>query len=256
MERAALLAETLVVQLVVGWPVFLLASLTLGIFLRVRWRFRWLTVFGALGVAFSFSVLVAVVFWRFWPVSLSGPMLGFFHLPALCASGLVFPGAAWCFRLVSRPNKCSSTTLGERMDVRDHPVSVQSLLEGANSYFSALDALATNPKDSFLDPMGLLASQAIELALKAYLLHAGWTERQLRTVVGHDLRTAWQKATNKGLRIHCEHRFSVDVLALSHDSPYLFRYPRERVGAAITEPQVLCRDVKAVITSVEKYVSS
>ena len=112
MERVALLAETLVVQLVLGWPVFLLASFTLGIFLRVRWRLRWLTVFGVSSVALLFSVLVAVVFWRFWPATWGGPILAyFFHLPALCASVLVFPGVALSFRLAAaRPNKLFQPT--------------------------------------------------------------------------------------------------------------------------------------------------
>jgi hypothetical protein len=111
MERLELLVETLVVQLIVGWPVFLLAILAFGVVLRVRWQVRWLTVFGVLGVAFLFSLLVAIVFWRFWPASWGGPMfVNFFHLPALCASVAVFLIAALCFRLVSRPNKLFQPT--------------------------------------------------------------------------------------------------------------------------------------------------
>lgn len=142
------------------------------------------------------------------------------------------------------------------MDVSGHPVSVSSMLEGAKNYLSALETLSLNPRGEFLEPIGLLASQAVELALKAYLLHAGWSETDLRRVVGHDLNTAWREATKNGLRIHFEHRFSVDVLTLSHDSPYLFRYPREKLGSAIPDLEILCRDVRAVIATVQESVFS
>jgi hypothetical protein len=142
------------------------------------------------------------------------------------------------------------------MNVSGYPVSASSLLEGAKNYLAALETLSANPKGELLEPMGLLASQAVELALKAYLLHIGWSERDLRTVVGHDLNAAWREATSKGLRIHWEHRFSIELLSLSHDSPYLFRYPRDKLGAAITGLDVLCRDVRAVIASVEDATSA
>jgi hypothetical protein len=142
------------------------------------------------------------------------------------------------------------------MKLNGCPVSVESLLEGAKGYLSALETLAKHPAKQLVEPIGLLASQALELALKAVLLHGGWTERQLISTVGHDLKKAWEEAKKKGLKISWEHRFSVDVLSLSHNSPYLFRYPREKVGAAITEPEVLCKDVQAVIAAVEEHVAN
>jgi len=142
------------------------------------------------------------------------------------------------------------------MKLNGYPVSVESLLEGARGYLSALETLAEHPSRQLVEPIGLLASQALELALKAVLLHGGWTEHQLISKVGHDLNEAWAEAKKKGLKVNWEHRFSVEVLSLSHNSPYLFRYPREKVGAAITEPEVLCKDVKAVIAAVEKHVAS
>lgn len=142
------------------------------------------------------------------------------------------------------------------MRLNDNPVSVASLLEGAKGYLAALEVLATTHLNKQLVyPIGLLASQALELALKAVLLNGGWTEVDLRNKIRHNLKTAWDEARKKGLKINWEHKYSVEVLSLSHETPYLFRYPREKVAAAITEPQVLCRDVKAVITAVEKHVA-
>jgi hypothetical protein len=69
------------------------------------------------------------------------------------------------------------------------------------------------------------------------------------------LEAAWNEAAKGGLKISWEHKFSVQVISLSHDSPYLFRYPREKVAAAVTETQLLCGDVRAIITTVEKLVA-
>jgi hypothetical protein len=134
-------------------------------------------------------------------------------------------------------------------------VSVASLLDGAKGYLTALEVLAPHLNRQLIYPIGLLASQALELALKAVLLNGGWTEDELRNKIGHDLKTVWDEARKEGLKVSWEHKYSVDVLSLSHEAPYLFRYPREKVAAAITEPEVLCRDVKAVITAVEKHVA-
>lgn len=142
------------------------------------------------------------------------------------------------------------------MKLTGHPVSVEALLEGAKGYLSALGTLAEHPTKQLVEPIGLLASQAVELALKAVLLHGGWTEHQLITKIGHDLKKAWEEAKKTGLEIDWEHRFSVEVLSLSHNSPYLFRYPREKIGTAITEPEVLCNDVKAVIDAAERHVAN
>ena len=141
------------------------------------------------------------------------------------------------------------------MKLNNNPVSVVSLLEGAKGYLAALEILARHLNRQLIYPIGLLASQALELALKAVLLNDGWTEDELRKKIGHDLKTAWDEARKKGLKVNWEHKYSVDILSLSHEAPYLFRYPREKVAAAVTEPEVLCRDVKAVITAVEKHVA-
>jgi hypothetical protein len=59
------------------------------------------------------------------------------------------------------------------MKLNGYPISPASLLEGAKSYLFALETLAEHPNGQLIDPMGLLASQAVELALKAVLLHSG-----------------------------------------------------------------------------------
>lgn len=141
------------------------------------------------------------------------------------------------------------------MKLNDNPVSVASLLGGAKGYLAAMEVLARHLNKQLIYPIGLLASQALELALKAVLLNGGWTEDDLRKKIGHDLKTAWDEARKEGLKVHWEHKYSVEVLSLSHEAPYLFRYPREKVAAAVTELEVLCRDVKAVITAVEKHVA-
>ena len=90
-ERVAYLFQAIVVQVVVGWPVFVFASLMFVVFLR--FRLRWLAVVGSLSLALAFSVLVAILIARLFPVRLfPGPMLGgFINLPTVLACVLVFP---------------------------------------------------------------------------------------------------------------------------------------------------------------------
>ena len=44
--------------------------------------------------------------------------------------------------------------------------------------------------DATLYSIGILAAHSLELALKAYLLHAGRSDRDLKNI-GHDLAKAW-----------------------------------------------------------------
>jgi hypothetical protein len=125
-------------------------------------------------------------------------------------------------------------------------------IETAKGYLNALEIIveSIDLNKPVLYPIGLLASQAIELSLKAYLLSKGWTEKQLKQI-GHDLGQALEEAVQAGLRISPSNKFSVQVLSLSHDSPYLFRYPQNKVAAGITEPSILCQDVRTIIETIE-----
>ena len=135
-------------------------------------------------------------------------------------------------------------------------MEANNYIETAKGYLNALEIIVENINlnKPILHPIGLLASQAIELSLKAYLLSKDWEEKQLRKI-GHDLEQAWNESVKAGLRISIDPKFSVQVLSLSHDSPYLFRYPQNKVAAGITEPSVLCKDVKTIIETIENEIS-
>ena len=125
-------------------------------------------------------------------------------------------------------------------------------IETAKGYLNALEIIVENININkpILNPIGLLASQAIELSLKSYLLSKGWEQKQLKKI-GHDLEQAWNESIKAGLRISINPKFSVQILSLSHDSPYLFRYPQRKVAAGITEPNILCQDVRTIIETIE-----
>lgn len=107
---------------------------------------------------------------------------------------------------------------------------------------------------NILPAVGLIASQSVELALKAYLIRQGYSEQKLRAL-GHDLTDSWKEVSICGLRLDWESKFSVDVLSLSHDKPYLFRYPEDKVAVGTTEPSVLCEDIEKIIKTVELEIS-
>jgi len=132
-------------------------------------------------------------------------------------------------------------------------ITPEGYLERANGYLKALEVLKDNLSKATIPPIGLLASQAIELALKALMLHNGATENELRAV-GHDLESAWAESSARGLGLGSTPPFSIQVLSLSHDSPFLFRYPQEKVLVAITDPNRLYRDVKSLVEAVRKKI--
>ena len=128
-------------------------------------------------------------------------------------------------------------------------VSAEGFLERSHEYFAALEILQEHFSATIIYPIGLVASQAIELALKAFLLHSGASESELKKI-GHNLQGAWEACSKKGLGLGRSPSFSVQVLSLSHDSPYLFRYPQEKIAVALTQPDELLRDVKAIVDAV------
>lgn len=78
-----------------------------------------------------------------------------------------------------------------------------------------------------LHPIGFLASHAIELALKAYLLSRGWTEDGVRSrkKFGHNIKMGWREARALGLGLQEDLPIGVKWLVEGHHAPYAYRYP-------------------------------
>jgi hypothetical protein len=128
--------------------------------------------------------------------------------------------------------------------------SPTSFVGGAANYIEAACILCDAGRA--VEPIGLLASHGVELALKAYLLHREVTEKELRKI-GHDLAELWMHARAKGLGIEGGPPYWVRVLGFAHGTPYhLYRYPPDRVASAIPEAQELKRtlaDFLCVVTA-------
>lgn len=123
--------------------------------------------------------------------------------------------------------------------IPDFKPSARSFLDGATKYVEAASILCDTARS--VDPIGLVASHGVELGLKAYLLHCGMTERELRGI-GHDLAELWMQARVKGLDIEYGPPYWVRVLSFAHGQPHhLYRYPPERVASAIPDAQELKR---------------
>ena len=69
MEQAAVVGEYAIIVLIVGWPLFLVGSIIVAAYL---WSIREVPRSGVIwAVAFArpFAVVVALVVWRWWPIS-------------------------------------------------------------------------------------------------------------------------------------------------------------------------------------------
>ena len=118
MEYALGIGVYALFELVLGWPLFLIASAILAAYLRSVRVLPWSRVFWAVVLAWPLAVVVALIVWRWWPPSFGAPMWrwwplssrppmwsAYFHVPALFASLIAFPLAAWWARIGARPNK-------------------------------------------------------------------------------------------------------------------------------------------------------
>jgi hypothetical protein len=96
-------------------------------------------------------------------------------------------------------------------------------LGDAVSYLSAAKLL--DEHEGHFSPKYFLLSHAIELALKAYILATGGTEKQTKKI-RHDLNLAWQKAVANGLRSNnSDLPKIIERIAPAH-LDYSFRYNR------------------------------
>lgn len=119
----------------------------------------------------------------------------------------------------------------EAIAARDNPQLLDNEL-----YLHALSMVAAADRYSVLDSqrgvfvLQFLLGRAIELALKAYLISQGTTEKELRTI-GHNLERAFDAAAAKGFRMAGGNdQARSEWLGLLNDnySTKLFEYPLVR----------------------------
>jgi hypothetical protein len=93
-------------------------------------------------------------------------------------------------------------------------------------YAAAADAV-NDVYPNALHVLSHLLGMSIELALKAYMRHAGCTERELKKL-GHDLAALYDRAQEFGLDYTGSRNFVLNVFGWNYDER-LFAYPREGV---------------------------
>lgn len=99
-----------------------------------------------------------------------------------------------------------------------------TLIDGARMYAAAADVVNGKFPNS-LHVLSHLLGTSIELALKAYLRHSGYSERQL-VRIGHDLGKLLDHAVQKGLERTGSRSFILKVAGHNYRER-LFVYPRE-----------------------------
>lgn len=106
-----------------------------------------------------------------------------------------------------------------------------TLIDGARMYASAADAI----NDRYPNALHVLShtlGMAIELALKAFLVHHGLIEKDLRRL-GHDLPRLLREAEARGLTKTGSRHFRLSVLGAYYEER-IFAYPAEGVLQVIT----------------------
>jgi hypothetical protein len=133
-------------------------------------------------------------------------------------------------------------------------VAGETYLVEARGLNDAVAILCRARAEATLYSIGILAAHCLELGLKAYLLHAGCDERDLKSI-GHDLVKAWERCKESGLDLQ-ELPYWVQVLNYSHANPYFFRYPRENHKVAIPSIDELANDIDSVLGLISSAIKA
>jgi hypothetical protein len=109
-------------------------------------------------------------------------------------------------------------------------VNAGTLLDGARMYASAADAVNERHPNA-LHVLSHLLGMSIELALKAFLMHAGCSLDELKSA-GHDLPALLYWAQEFGLEHTGSRDFVLNVLGANYQER-LFAYPEEAMITVI-----------------------
>lgn len=105
-----------------------------------------------------------------------------------------------------------------------------TLVDGSRMYAAAADAINARYPNA-LHVLSHTLGMAIELALKAFLMHHGLSEQGLRRL-GHDLAGLLAEAEARGLTSTGSRHFRVSVLGTNYEDR-IFAYPSEGVLTVI-----------------------
>lgn len=104
-------------------------------------------------------------------------------------------------------------------------------------------------------PLTLVAGQALEGLLKAYLSKRGTPESELKQhAVRHNLKELWQRAVRGGLPIPPAPPQWVECLSGLHDSPFHLRYPMGLNGLVLPGAQPMAAELEALLEVVRQNI--
>jgi hypothetical protein len=116
------------------------------------------------------------------------------------------------------------------MDGMEDTLTPGTLIDGARMYAAAADAVNDKLPNS-LHVLSHLLGTSIELALKAYLCNAGYSEQELRKI-GHDLAMLFNHAVDHGLEWTGSRSSVLQVVGHNYRQR-LFVYPQRGMMSVI-----------------------
>ena len=129
------------------------------------------------------------------------------------------------------------------------------------AYFGAAEALmpgvrllaAAGPE--VCAPLALVAGQALECLLKAYLSKRGVTEDELKQhAVRHNLKELWARANRAGLPNAPVSPQWVECLSRLHNSPFYLRYPMGLNGLVLPGSEPMASELVALVEVVRQGI--
>jgi hypothetical protein len=131
-----------------------------------------------------------------------------------------------------------------------NPCTPTSLYRGALDFLKAADTLTPGETPY---AFGAVAGHCLELTLKAYLLHVGVSEDDLKNskLFGHDLTKAWNRCVAERLGIAATMPDWAKSLDAGHDSPFPFRYQPNNTGISLSPKSAIIAGLRSVMAVVQ-----
>jgi len=128
-------------------------------------------------------------------------------------------------------------------------LTAKTYLSEAKGLCEAVNVLSQAKIESTLYSIGILASHSLELGLKAFLLHSGVSEKDVKSI-GHNINELWENCIRGGLALEVV-PYWVQILDYSHSRPYFFRYPQEEHKVGVPNIDELSHDLGSVLEKIE-----
>jgi HEPN domain-containing protein len=134
------------------------------------------------------------------------------------------------------------------------PEPSKGYMAAARYFFNGVEILSKEGHKGVI-ACALLAAQALECLLKAYLVKKGFDVETLKKEpYGHDLKKLWEEAADNGLGVSRQPPEWCSILNETYNKPYHLRYPIKVNAFAVPDCSKMLDELSKLIEQVERII--